>query len=1246
MDRQTTSQALSVSQLTLCPGTGQTAVITTNGGGLSLRPSVEIEEGSALTVSADSHFYGPAYFHGAVNIDTPQQISKALTELTDVDINPLIVAPGRAVTWNTAKNKWDDSVRCSTAAVADTIATRDANGDLTAHQFIAPIVQTPSIVSAAGGVTVGGCVMNGGNAACASITTNSIATTNPATTSLSLAGATVFGDALTAGSMTLTSMQPGLVCASQAGTLAGYRARNFTGWESWDSTPIYTLAGKSLTVAAGYGWVCGVRMHWGSQTVDTTAADGTTYLVLVNESGVLSTLVYTAASSATYMNNVVLFSVMHTASKSFVVRNNSPYEFSQPVGASWSLALGARVSANFEATVSGLQLTLPAPFSIVDRGIVDTVSATIAAPTIYSVYYSAGTGKWVSYNSANTIQSASAAGAASGTDRTLHLICLVKGDTNPAVVDVLATTAYASLANAKLAIDANDSVQIAGALAALNPVPIMWIVVNNASGTPVLEYSMPLRSSANPHQRRIMSSLADITPSSYTATGEAGKLALVGASGVLSVPTLNATTALQLPGYATAGALTTTAAGVTSIVPVSSDLATVNAIVRRDGNGHIGTTRLNISGTNSGIAIAGNSTTWGIYWASVNTTNGFDGGPSYGCSAIGMTGPGIRLRSWSDAATSSTSSTGVYFENSFGSIYFASNAGDGRTWTKGYLKAAGGLIADTITTITSPGTGTLALTGSLSSTGAVIATGGVRLPAVLSAPFLGTDASGNLVTTSVSSTSAETASTLASRDATGGCGFTTIYSDAAVPTGCRYRLRGALDHNWTLYHASPVAGTTPAGGTTLTPPTYGAVTGEAMRLRAFKGAGLGWIFENSDNTALMSIGSNTGAVNMAGTLSVLGAVTVPALAATSAAISANNGLKLSSLLSASLLGTDATGIVTARTASSTSAIDTYVLRDGNAACGFARITGPSGSTLRVAVNGTDQNWGMYYAAVGAAAMNTTTLAPNCPGVTLTGPCLRLSTLADSASGLIYESTTGVGASTAVPQFAVNSSNGNTYIAGNLTMAGSDLHIGASADSTIVSSNGVSIQSANRQVVLSGDSTSQLWNANVASYGVVLRSEATDVLRMSKSRLNSPVALATTVVTGDSVDLRIDSNGTIGIAASAAKYKEQIADMGDTSFLYEMRPVTYVLRGDPVAKRCYGLIADECEPICPDIVRKRDGEIEGLYEQFLPYMLLNELKQQRGTIQTQQSTIASLQAEVAELHAALDALVDLVKAKLQ
>ncbi len=84
----------------------------------------------------------------------------------------------------------------------------------------------------------------------------------------------------------------------------------------------------------------------------------------------------------------------------------------------------------------------------------------------------------------------------------------------------------------------------------------------------------------------------------------------------------------------------------------------------------------------------------------------------------------------------------------------------------------------------------------------------------------------------------------------------------------------------------------------------------------------------------------------------------------------------------------------------------------------------------------------------------------------------------------------------------------------------------------------------------------------------------------------------------------DNNGKIGYIASSARYKDDIFDMEEVDWLYNLRPVNFTYKSDEIKKKQYGLIAEEVEKVNPDFVHyNNDGRVETVsYSQLIAPML--------------------------------------------
>ncbi len=132
----------------------------------------------------------------------------------------------------------------------------------------------------------------------------------------------------------------------------------------------------------------------------------------------------------------------------------------------------------------------------------------------------------------------------------------------------------------------------------------------------------------------------------------------------------------------------------------------------------------------------------------------------------------------------------------------------------------------------------------------------------------------------------------------------------------------------------------------------------------------------------------------------------------------------------------------------------------------------------------------------------------------------------------------------------------------------------------------------------------------------------------------------TTVSANAIAVLIDSSGQLGTVNSSIRFKQDVADMGDTSsLLMELRPVVFHYKTQPNGPLQYGLIAEEVEQVMPDlVVRDATGQLESVAYHELPAMLLNELQKQQAQIQQQQAQIEGLTVKLAAS--------DILKAQLE
>jgi hypothetical protein len=121
-----------------------------------------------------------------------------------------------------------------------------------------------------------------------------------------------------------------------------------------------------------------------------------------------------------------------------------------------------------------------------------------------------------------------------------------------------------------------------------------------------------------------------------------------------------------------------------------------------------------------------------------------------------------------------------------------------------------------------------------------------------------------------------------------------------------------------------------------------------------------------------------------------------------------------------------------------------------------------------------------------------------------------------------------------------------------------------------------------------------------------------------------------------VDVQISSDGQLGAQTSSRRFKEQIADMGDSSSrLFQLRPVTFFYKpqyDDGSHLLQYGLIAEEVAKVYPELVAyDKDGQPYTVKYQYLAPMLLNEVQKQHTVVAAQQDVIKTQQQQIENLQ---------------
>ncbi len=126
---------------------------------------------------------------------------------------------------------------------------------------------------------------------------------------------------------------------------------------------------------------------------------------------------------------------------------------------------------------------------------------------------------------------------------------------------------------------------------------------------------------------------------------------------------------------------------------------------------------------------------------------------------------------------------------------------------------------------------------------------------------------------------------------------------------------------------------------------------------------------------------------------------------------------------------------------------------------------------------------------------------------------------------------------------------------------------------------------------------------------------------------------------------VDGNGQLGVAASSARFKDEIKPMNKASeAILALKPVTFRYKKEIDAGRTaqFGLVAEEVAKLNPDlVVRDKEGKPYTVRYEAVNAMLLNEFLKEHRTVQEQKAIVAQLkvdfQSKLAEQQKQIDAL---------
>jgi hypothetical protein len=336
-----------------------------------------------------------------------------------------------------------------------------------------------------------------------------------------------------------------------------------------------------------------------------------------------------------------------------------------------------------------------------------------------------------------------------------------------------------------------------------------------------------------------------------------------------------------------------------------------------------------------------------------------------------------------------------------------------------------------------------------------------------------------------------------------------------------------------------------------------------------------------------------------------------------------------------------------------------VLSTGNNVSTTMLLGTLNGYDLNLISNGTA---GIVLASGGAITMkNNVTVSTG--NVTLSSGNIALTNSTSSATGNITKA--GI-------RFLHNYGTNNIFAgtnSGNFALSGSDnTALGASTLTNLTSGNrnttlgsgagsGFATGTDNTLIGYNAGSALTLGNSGNICIGSGQTGNAGDIFTTRIGNVTGGATTAcyidgiVTATVGASSAVLINSAGKLGTIVSSRRYKNNIQNLDDISEGFmQLRPVSFCYTKDNSQAPQYGLIAEEVEPIFPDLVAyNEEGAVETvqyhlLYAHFIKMIQEHHraLKQCTDTMHYQCETIMTLQNRITALEKALkNANIDII-----
>ncbi|PYL92033.1 MAG: hypothetical protein DMF14_05400 [Verrucomicrobia bacterium] len=264
--------------------------------------------------------------------------------------------------------------------------------------------------------------------------------------------------------------------------------------------------------------------------------------------------------------------------------------------------------------------------------------------------------------------------------------------------------------------------------------------------------------------------------------------------------------------------------------------------------------------------------------------------------------------------------------------------------------------------------------------------------------------------------------------------------------------------------------------------------------------------------------------------------------------------------------------------------------------------------------------GFYNTAIGLGALNRNATGSRNTGVG--ADVLRFNTMGS------YNSANGSGALSLNTTGSYNTGDGEAALHSNTT-----------------GSNNIALGYLAGELLTIGDFNIDIGNRGIAGEGHTIRIGDDNQTRTFISGVNGAAVTGLPVV--------VNNLGQLGVAASSARFKDEIKPMDKTSeAILALRPVTFHYRKevDPAGTAQFGLVAEEVEKVSPTLVaHATDGSAYTVRYDAVNAMLLNEfikehrkVEEQGRKNEEQEATINKLASKIAQQQKQIESLAAIVE----